>query len=191
MPSGYKVTAYADDNYSGTSWTFASNNNNLKDTGNNDLITSLKISLDSNAYFKLANRTTDLVLDGGGSVASGSNVKESVWNSSNDSQWKFVDLGTGYYQILNRINGLALDGAGTGAVPGTNTKETTWAGSDNQQWQLADLGDGFYKITNRANGLVLTSSGNFKGEFIPPVYINRLSTWNGSTHQQWKIVKVN
>ncbi|MDU0199662.1 alpha-L-fucosidase [Paenibacillus sp. MAH-36] len=191
VPSGYKVTAYAEDNYSGTSWTFASNNNNLKDTGNNDLITSLKISLDSNAYFKLANRTTDLVLDGGGSVASGSNVKESVWNSSNDAQWRFVNLGTGYYQILNRTNGLALDGAGSGTAPGTNTKETTWTGSENQQWQLADLGDGFYKIANRANGLVLTSSGNFKGEFIPPVYVNRLSTWNGSTLQQWKIVKVN
>ena len=44
VPAGYTIVAYADDNYSGTSWTYAANNANLANTGNDNAISSFKIT---------------------------------------------------------------------------------------------------------------------------------------------------
>ena len=44
VPSGYVVTAYADAGFGGTSWTFRADNTNLLNTGNNDAISSLRVT---------------------------------------------------------------------------------------------------------------------------------------------------
>jgi hypothetical protein len=44
VPAGYTVTAYADGGFTGTQWTFTSDNPNLTGTGNNDLISSLRVT---------------------------------------------------------------------------------------------------------------------------------------------------
>ena len=44
VPAGYSVTAYADAGFSGTAWTFSADNPNLVTTGNNDAISSLRIT---------------------------------------------------------------------------------------------------------------------------------------------------
>ncbi|WNR45206.1 hypothetical protein [Paenibacillus roseipurpureus] len=43
VPAGRTVTAYADDNFAGTAWTFTSDNSNLTTTGNDNVISSFKI----------------------------------------------------------------------------------------------------------------------------------------------------
>jgi hypothetical protein len=44
VPSGYTVVAYGDAGFSGPSWTFTSDNANLVNTGNNDVISSLRVT---------------------------------------------------------------------------------------------------------------------------------------------------
>jgi len=44
VPAGFTVTAYADAGFAGTAWTFTADNSNLVNTGNNDAISSLRIT---------------------------------------------------------------------------------------------------------------------------------------------------
>jgi hypothetical protein len=44
VPSGYVVTGYADAGFAGTAWTFRADNTNLLNTGNNDAISSLRVT---------------------------------------------------------------------------------------------------------------------------------------------------
>ncbi|MEU7886842.1 glycoside hydrolase N-terminal domain-containing protein, partial [Microbispora bryophytorum] len=57
-------------------------------------------------YVRIANATTGLALDSGGNVASGSNLKQWNWDGSTNLQWQLVDLGGGWYRIVNRTNGM-------------------------------------------------------------------------------------
>jgi hypothetical protein len=44
VPSGFKVVAYADGDFTGTSWTFTADNANLANTGGDNTISSFKIT---------------------------------------------------------------------------------------------------------------------------------------------------
>ncbi len=66
-------------------------------------------------WSRIANVTTGLVLDGGGSVAAGSPLKQWNWDGSNNLQWQLTDAGGGYVRIVNRTNGLVADSRGNTA----------------------------------------------------------------------------
>jgi alpha-L-fucosidase 2 len=44
VPSGYTITAYADGDFSGRSWTFSADNPNLNNTGSSDTISALRVA---------------------------------------------------------------------------------------------------------------------------------------------------
>lgn len=49
----------------------------------------------------------------GGNVASGSNLKQWTPVDSPILQWQAIDLGNGYYRLVIRTNGMAVDGWGS------------------------------------------------------------------------------
>jgi alpha-L-fucosidase len=110
-------------------------------------------------WARIANVATGLVLDSGGNVASGSQIKQ--WNSggSTNLQWQLVDAGNGYYRLVNRTNGMVADSWGATAN-GAPAKQASWNGGDNQQWRLNSRGDGRYQIINRGTGTCLDSGGD-------------------------------
>ncbi|MEU8280333.1 alpha-L-fucosidase, partial [Microbispora bryophytorum] len=63
-------------------------------------------------WARITNMATGLVLDSGGNVASGSNLKQWNWDGSTNLQWQLVDLGNGYYRLNNRTNGMVADSWG-------------------------------------------------------------------------------
>jgi alpha-L-fucosidase len=130
-------------------------------------------------WVRVANVTTGLVLDGGGSVASGSVLKQWNWDGSTNLQWQLVDLGSGYYRIVNRTNGLVVDSQGNTAN-GATAVQTTWNGGNNQQWRLNNLGNGRYQIINRGTGTALDGAGN-------STVGSTVVMWapNNSTNNQW------
>jgi alpha-L-fucosidase len=135
-------------------------------------------------YVRIANATTGLVLDSGGNVASGSNLKQWNWDGSTNLQWQLVDLGGGWYRIVNRTNGMVADSWGNTAN-GANARQSAWNGGNNQQWRLNDLGNGRYQIVNRGTGTSLdgmgyTTAGSAVGMWTP----------NGNTNNQWTITTV-
>ncbi|MFE0332547.1 RICIN domain-containing protein, partial [Streptomyces sp. NPDC058960] len=179
VPDGYQVTGYSGDNFTGTAWTFTADNADLRNTGNNDAVVSMKVQLNPSAWFRITNVTDGLVLDSGGNVPSGSNLKQWTWNGSTNLQWQAVELGTGYYKLVNRANGMVADGGGA-TTNGSAALEAPWSGGNNQQWQLKYQGGGRYWIVNRATGLVLDGGGN-----VPSGSVTKQWSGNSSTNVQW------
>ena len=135
-------------------------------------------------YLRIANVTTGLVLDSGGNVASGSNLKQWNWDGSTNLQWQLVDLGGGWYRIVNRTNGMVADSWGNTAN-GAPCRQTSWNGGNNQQWRLNPMGNGRYQIINRGtntalDGMGATGVGSTACMWVP----------NSNTNNQWTITAV-
>ncbi|MFD1120069.1 glycosyl hydrolase family 95 catalytic domain-containing protein, partial [Sphaerisporangium aureirubrum] len=186
VTSGYQVTGFANDNFTGTSWTFTADNANLGNTGNNDAIASLRVTTAGTpaGYVRIANGTTGLVLDSGGNVASGSNVKQWNYDGSTNLQWQLVDLGGGWYRIVNRTNGMVIDSFGNTAN-GAPARQAAWSGGNNQQWRLNSTGSNRYQIINRGTGTSLDGMGSATAGSTVALW-----TPNSSTNNQWTITGV-
>lgn len=132
-------------------------------------------------WARIANVTTGLVLDSGGSVAAGSVLKQWNYDGSTNLQWQLVDAGGGYYRIVNRTNGMVADSGGNSAN-GANAVQSAWTGGNNQQWRLNSLGNGRYQIVNRGTGTALDGMGN-------ATVGSTVGLWapNSSTNNQWTI----
>ncbi|MBP2708440.1 RICIN domain-containing protein [Microbispora sp. RL4-1S] len=131
-------------------------------------------------WARISNVATGLVLDSGGNVASGSNLKQWNWDGSNNLQWQLVDLGGGWYRIVNRTNGMVADSWGNTAN-GAVCRQSAWNGGNNQQWRLNDTGNGRYQIINRGTGTALdgmgtTTAGSTMGMWTPNTNANNLFT---------------
>lgn len=135
-------------------------------------------------WSRIANGTTGLVLDGGGSVAAGSPLKQWNWDGSTNLQWQLTDAGGGYVRIVNRTNGLVADSRGNTAN-GAICAQTAWTGATSQQWRLTSVGNGRYQIVNRGTGTALDGMGNTTAG-------SSVGLWapNSSTNNQWTITGV-
>ncbi|MNC25517.1 Ricin-type beta-trefoil lectin domain protein [compost metagenome] len=102
----------------------------------------------------------------------------------NNQLWRFLDLGTGYYQIQSVQSGHVID-----ILPGSailqicqNTRATGGSIPDTQQWKLEKDGD-YYKIISKSNGKVITVDGasNSDGAIV------RLADDQAKDNQRMKI----
>jgi GH43 family beta-xylosidase len=102
----------------------------------------------------------------------------------NNQLWRFLDLGTGYYQIQSVQSGHVID-----ILPGSailqicqNTKAAVGSIPDTQQWKLEKDGD-YYKIISKSNGKVITVDGasNSDGAIV------RLADDQAKDNQRMKI----
>ncbi|HEV2784509.1 MAG TPA: alpha-L-fucosidase [Actinophytocola sp.] len=132
----------------------------------------------------ITNVATGLVLDSGGTVGSGSRLKQWNWDGSTNLQWQLVGLGGGWYRIVNRANGMVADSWGNGAN-GATCLQAPWNGGNNQQWRLSDLGNGQYQIINRGTGTALDSLGDRTAG-------SSTYMWAPNSHpnNQWRITAV-
>ncbi|NUQ99283.1 MAG: twin-arginine translocation signal domain-containing protein [Streptomyces sp.] len=179
VPDGYQVTGYSGDDFTGTAWTFTSNTPDLVATGNNDAIRSLKVTFRPDKYYRLTNVTNHLVLDSGGNVASGSNLKQWEAVDSTNLQWQAVELGNGYYRLVNRTNGMVADGWGA-TGNGDPARQKAWDGGNTQQWQIIHRGQGQHSLANRSTGLVLDGGG-----MVAEGSVTKQWTWQQSTNLLW------
>ncbi|WP_043633233.1 glycosyl hydrolase family 95 catalytic domain-containing protein [Nonomuraea candida] len=136
------------------------------------------------SHVRIANAATGLVLDSGGNVASGANLKQWNWDGSTNLQWRLVDLGGGWHRIVNRTNGMVADSWGD-AANGARARQAAWNGGVNQQWRLAGTGNGRHQIVNRGTGTALDGMGNGTAG-------STVALWapNGSANNQWTITNV-
>jgi alpha-L-fucosidase len=181
---GYQVIGYSGDDFTGTSWTFTTENPDLRVTGNNDRIRSLRVQFNPATYFRITNATNGLALDSGGDVASGSNLKQWTWNGSSNLQWRAEAIGGGYYRLVNRTNGMVADGWGATA-DGSPARQAPWNGGTNQQWTITHRGGDRYSIANRTTGLVLDGGGN-----VDSGSVTKQWTYGSSTNLLWTFTAV-
>ncbi|MER6410149.1 alpha-L-fucosidase [Streptomyces humidus] len=178
LPDGYQVTGYSGDDFTGTAWTFTSSTPDLRATGNNDVIASLKVTFRPDAYFRLTNVTNHLVLDSGGNVA-GSALKQWKPVDHTNLQWRAIELGNDCYRLVNRTNGLVADGWGS-TGNGDPARQKAWDGGDTQQWRITHRGQGRYSIANRSTGLVLDGGGA-----VAAGAVTKQWTWQQSANLLW------
>lgn len=138
----------------------------------------------STTWVRIANGTSGLVLDSGGNVASGSNLKQWNYDGSTNLQWQLIALGNGYHRIVNRTNGMVADSYGNSAN-GAPARQQAWNGGDSQQWSLNSLGGNSYQIVNRATGTALDGSGSTTAGSTTVMW-----TPNSSTNNAWTVTAV-
>ena len=87
VPSGFTVVAYSDSGFSSTSWTFTTDDANLSSTGNNDTISSLKITSNAPAVVSLrAHANGDIV------TADNAGAAPLIANRTAIGPWEEFDL---------------------------------------------------------------------------------------------------
>ncbi|MFF5958242.1 alpha-L-fucosidase [Streptomyces luteogriseus] len=176
---GYQVIGYSGDHFTGTSWTFDADTPDLRNTGNNDQITSLRVRFNPATYFRITNATNGLALDSGGDVASGSSLKQWTWDGSPNLQWQAEAVGGGYYRLVNRTNGMVADGWGA-TDDGSPARQAPWNGGTNQQWTITHRGGDRYSLANRTTGLVLDGGGD-----VGSGSVTKQWTYGSSTNLLW------
>ncbi|SHH17851.1 RICIN domain-containing protein [Flavobacterium johnsoniae] len=121
----------------------------------------------SASYVTLANRSTDLLMDGMYRLDNGSNAGQYGNSGTTAQQWSIETVGN-YVMLKNRASNLYLDGMyrnSDGSVVGQYSN----SGSDAQYWTRETTGS-YVKFKNKATGLYLDGMG---------------STANGADLYQW------
>lgn len=88
-------------------------------------------------------------------VADGTNI--TLWPSRNDGKHTFQVkwLGNGYYEIINKNSGLALDAAGGWSRRGVNVELYRNLDENNKKWLIRSCGDGYFNVITKSNGQYL------------------------------------
>lgn len=141
--------------------------------------------------FKIASRQSGKPFGvDGGSVADGAKIIQYTDDGDADQQWRLVDAGSGYYNIIDVNSGKALDDTGGSTSNGTQLQQYTISGTgnSNQQWQIVSVGSGYYKILNRTSGLGLDLTG---GSIADSVNVQQYAvSGNGNFGQNWQFIPV-
>ena len=78
-------------------------------------------------------------------------------NHQDNQAWELVPTDSGYYKIINRFSGRALDvTGGPGATArGVRVQQWGYGGGANQQWRMEALANGFFRFVARHSGKCL------------------------------------
>jgi hypothetical protein len=110
-------------------------------------------------WYELVNQTSTKCLDDTEwSTADGTPVQQYGCGSNQDNQqWQFVPTDSGYYRVLNRHTGQALDVTGGPGATARGVRVQLWGygGGANQQWKPVAVGGGYYELVARHSGKCL------------------------------------
>ncbi|HEX6685919.1 MAG TPA: RICIN domain-containing protein, partial [Candidatus Limnocylindrales bacterium] len=105
-------------------------------------------------------------------------------NDGNQQQWQFVPVGSGYYQIVSRLSGKALQVAS--ALDGAELTQQAPSTDTRQHFGVSDSDSGYVRLVNRHSRKALdvwewsTANGARISQFTD------LNGWN----QQWLMVRM-
>ncbi|MGA2854863.1 MAG: cellulase family glycosylhydrolase, partial [Verrucomicrobiota bacterium] len=119
VPSGYTVTIYADDNFTGTSWTLTSDTPSFGSLSPsaNDMMSSCKITSGggggapvSGSTYKIVARHSGKALDAyGNQTANGTQIIQWTYGGGSNQKWTLTDTGSGNWKIIGVQSGRAVD----------------------------------------------------------------------------------
>jgi arabinogalactan endo-1,4-beta-galactosidase len=112
-------------------------------SGSPTLSQQWRITSNQDGYFQIASlnpgagNTTNALDDSGASTTNGTAIVQSTVNSSTEQEWSIVSAGNGYFSLVNRLSGLAVDtSGGSGALVGFVVQEPVSSSAQTQQWQI-------------------------------------------------------
>ncbi|MEP7095857.1 MAG: RICIN domain-containing protein, partial [Flavobacterium sp.] len=138
-----------------------------------------KTAAPSVTYVTLANRGTNLLMDGMYRTDNGSNTGQYSKSGTTAQQWSIETVGN-YVMLKNRATNLYLDGMYRKSN-GSITGQYSYSGTDAQYWTRETAGS-YVKFKNKATGLYIDGIGNKTNGAD-------LAQWSSSSHfnQQWSI----
>lgn len=143
------------------------------------------MTFDATTDFKIANLNSGKILSISGSdpQADGALVQQFDNTDADHQKWNFIDLGRGYYHIVNAASGYVMDIDGSSTSDGAKTIQWQNNHQANQQWQVVDIGNGNYKIINRYSKKLLDMSDE------STIDGGQAIQWydTGGTNQHWSI----
>lgn len=176
IATGFKVTVYDAEDFSGTSAVYISDAAWLADW--NDRIGSLRVRPNGdqalNGIYEVQNRNSNLYMDvSGGPPSTGDGVNVHQWSltQNTNQQFLFEHIGDGAYKITAMHSGKALEINSGGKENGINVQQWSYFGFNNQQFIAAPTGDGYYKLIAKHSGKLIEVAG--------------FATFNGGSIQQW------
>jgi alpha-L-fucosidase 2 len=148
VPSGFTVTAYADSGFSGTSWTFTADNANLINSGNNDAISSLKITSSGSGTALRAHANSQYVTAGANPLIANSTTVGAA------QLFDLVDQGNGNVALRAHANSqwVCAENAGAAALIANRASVGQW-----ETFQLIQNSDGSVSFKSAANGMYVTA----------------------------------
>jgi beta-glucanase (GH16 family) len=185
VPWGYKVTMYADDNFSGATKVV---NGDTSYVGNdwNDRVSSIKVE---KALYKIVNRHSGLCLDvSGGNPDNGANVQQWTDNGTNAQKWMVsFNSSDSTYVITSALSGRALDMGGWSRDNGGNAIMWDNNNTDNQRWYLTGVDNGYTFFINKYSNKALDVEG------WSTAAGGNVHQWDylAQANQQWKFIQVN
>jgi len=186
VPAGYKVLAYADDNFTGNYLTLTSDNSCLG--GWDNLTTSIRVRANGvpgkGGTYSLQNRNSGKYMDvAGGNPANGTNVLQWTGTGATNQQFTLTDAGDGAYTLLNVATSKAVDVAGGSVNNAANVLQWTPSGANNQKFILLASDNGYYKLKAAHSGRILEVAG---GGLNAGDNVDQYDD-NNQPHGQWQL----
>ena len=122
------------------------------------------------------------------STANSANVFQWTYGgSATNDEWHLLNLGTGYYRVINRNSGKDMVVQSASTSEGANIFQYSYGGTTtNDEWAIVSLGNGYHRITNRHSSKSAEVAG---GGTADGTNINQ-RTYSGALHQQWQVVSL-
>lgn len=189
---GYKVTIYADNNFTGTSAAYTTNTNYVGATMN-DKTTSIKIEPQGvsgfSGIYKIKGHN-GLFLDMNGN-ATANETRVVQWSDEGDEayqQFNFSEVGNGVYSISSVPSGRVLDIQAGSSANRAELQIYDNYNAKNQQFILVNAGNGYHQLVARHCGKVIEvpDFSTTLGQVIK-LYDNNNQTcsyWNIQRYQQ-------
>jgi hypothetical protein len=159
VASGYRVTFYEHDNFQGATLVRTGDDSTLVDEGWNDRASSMRVEKVwvAGSYQKMRGRwvkSDGVVRYLNNEYSVNDPVVTGIESGWHSAQWKFEDLGNGYYKIKNHWKGtyLHIEYGDHTYVKSENLGDSGWYSA---QWSIEDQGGGYYRIRNRWQGTYL------------------------------------
>ncbi|MFZ0278827.1 MAG: RICIN domain-containing protein [Candidatus Sulfotelmatobacter sp.] len=137
--SGEILSVYQGSNASGAMLNAEAN------SGSPSLSQQWRITSNLDGYFQIsslnpgAGNSTNVLDDSGASTTSGTAVVQSQAGVpiEQEQEWTILSVGGGYFSLVNRLSGMALDtSGGSGALAGFVVQEPQFGSAQTQQWQI-------------------------------------------------------
>ncbi len=116
------------------------------DDGNPAPSQQWRITSNRDGYFQIASvnpsrgNSANVLHNSGGAIAHGGIVVKVAVHGSAEQEWNIVSAGNGYFSIVNRLSGLALDMNGRpGKQTGFAVQELKNATAHSQQWRIVPV----------------------------------------------------
>lgn len=140
--------------------------------------------------YKIVSKISGKPIDvSGGSTSNRAAIVQFTDDGDLSQQWRLVDAGSGYFNLINVNSGLALSVPHGSNSNGTQMQQTTitGTGTSDQQWRFVALANGWYDVQDLTNAKGLDDRNGSIADNNP---VQQWTIDPANANQQWQLVPI-